>query len=308
MNRLRLLVITLFAFCALISQQGFAVNHFSETTKPIIAQYFGIWTERGQAWEDKFREDTPFTKLNRLYLTFGKIINKSDHHHWVQFDGHEQRALAVIERVRKVNPDAEIFVVIGGNGDPTSYGGASRDPKFAGNVLAFLQKYDLDGVDVDWEEGLDKEKLSSLLTSLYNTLHPAGFKLTFDAWQYVSPAYDIPYIRDYVDQINLMSFGTGISLNVCVSDYIHSGLPASKIIGGIESETGYNQFGGITDTLGMAGSIERKARFAKDMGLAGMMARRLDNDYAAKSSLMYPTYKGAIALWDEMMAPRSHSG
>lgn len=305
MKKLILVLLAISSICILFPQSGLALNHHSETMTPIIAQYFNIKTEHGQKWEDKFRDDTPFNKLNRLYLAYGRVIKGSDHHHWIRFDGDEQRALAVLKRVKEVNPKAEIFLVLHGDDGPNSFGGAAHDDKFAGNALSFLQKYQFDGLDIDWRNATDKAKLSSLLTNLYNTLHPAGFKLTMDVWQYVAPAYDIPYIKDYLDQINIMSYGTGIRLDVCVSDYMHSGFPARKMLGGVESEVDYSQFGGVTDTLGMRGTIEQKAMFAKAT-IAGMAGWRLDNDYVLKSNLNYPTYKGAIALWEEMTNPRSH--
>lgn len=270
-------------------------------TPPVIAQFFGIWTDPGQTWDQKFRSDTPFTKLNRLYVAFGKIVPTSRGKHFtIAFDGSEANALAIINRMRAVNPAAELFLSVGGDGTSQSYGGASNDPDFPANVAAFLKQYGFTGLDVDWEETLDRVTLNRLLTMLSQTLHPLHMKLTLDVWPWVTSAYDMPVMSATLDQINIMSYGTGIALSSVAPGFIAAGFPANKIIGGIESEYNFNQFGGTVDTLGSNGTIAAKAAYARGMGLAGMMEWRLDNDYATAANPQYPTYQAAEALWTDM--------
>jgi len=268
---------------------------------PVIAQYFGIWTEtdRGQTWEQKFRDDTPFEKLNRIYIAFGKIVKTEDGHFSIEYDGEVRNAQAVIDRVKAVNPSAEIFISLGGDGRKDQFGGAANDPRFADNVRAFLEKYGLNGLDIDWEMGLNREGLNSLVTSLSSSLHTAGYKVTLAGWPNSSYAYDMAVLKDKLDQINIMSYGRGTSLEYSVNQYVKSGFPADKLIGGIEVEVPYRQSGG-TDSLGADGTIAQKANYALTHGLAGMMEWRLDNDYPDESNLNFPRYKGAILLWDIM--------
>jgi len=269
-------------------------------SKPIVAQYFGIWVEKGQTWEQKFRIDTPFAKLNRLYIAFGKIIKVAGDHFSIEFDGDNRHAQAIIDRMRAVNPTAEIFISLGGDGSSNQFGGAAKDQKFAENVLNFLAKYGLNGLDIDWEIDLDKANLNLLVTRLYTSLHNAGYKLTLATWPSPLHAYDMQVLKDNLDQINIMSYGKAISLKNCAEQYIKKGFPANKLIGGIETEIPYYQFGG-TDSLGPTGTIAQKTKYALTHGLAGMMSWRLDNDYPQENDLRYPTYKGAHALWEMMM-------
>ncbi|RDI48692.1 glycoside hydrolase family 18 protein [Aquicella lusitana] len=273
---------------------------FSPGSKPIVAQFFGIWTERGQVWEQKFRTDTPFDKLNRLYIAFGKIIKTPEGHFSIAFDGQVEHVQDIIARMKSVNPDAELFLAVGGDGDKNSYGGAANDPQFAENVRQFLGRYGFNGFDIDWEMRLNKQDLNNLVKQLYPTLHSYGYRLTLDVWPYVSFAYDMSVLKDNLDQINIMSYGTGLHLASITAQYEKAGFPRSKIIGGIETERGYNQFGGVTDTLGPNGTIAEKSRFALTEGLAGMMEWRLDNDYTTTANPNYPTYQGAQALWQYM--------
>lgn len=285
--------------CGFTSLQSLALGQTVHDDRPIVAQYFGVWAGPDQDWQNKFRDTTPFTKLTRLYITDAKIVKATDNHFTIAYDD-MQRFDALLARVRTDNPLAEIFVSITGDAHADSYGGAVLDNEFAENVAGFLHKYNLNGVDIDWRGGLSKDKVTLLLKNLHDVLHPAGYLLTMEAWQFVSPSYDVPVIKDYLDQINIMSYGTGISLDVCTSDYLRSGFTAKQIIGSIESETGYRKYGGTTDTLGPNGSIRKKVDYAKQAGLAGVANWRLDNDYADKSNSGYPEYKAALELWDAL--------
>lgn len=269
----------------------------STPVKPIIAQYYGIWTEKGQQWEQKFRADTPFDKLNRIYVSFARIVKTSNGHFTIEFDGDARNGQAIIDRMHQVNPSAELFLTLGGDGSDNQFGGAASDPQFTQNVMQFLNHYGFTGLDLDWEMGLDKDNLNTVVTNLSQNLHANGIKLTLDVWPFVTSAYDMPLLSEKLDQINIMSYGRYLDLDRVANQYIAAGFPADKIIGGVETETHYN---GNVDSLGKDGSINKKAQFAKTNHLAGMMGWRLDNDYAPEDDNNMPTYKGALELWDDM--------
>ena len=283
----------------------FVIAHFSScfssTTSPIIAQFFGIWLDSGQTWQQKFRSDTPFTKLNRLYIAFGKIVQTSDGHFTLAFDGSSDYVAQLIQRMRTVNPHAQLLLTVGGNGTVSSYGGAANDPQFASNVLNFLNTYGFNGFDVDWEGSLDQQGLDHLMQNLYQTLHANHDVLTLDVWPLWSSVYDINVLKNNLDQINIMSYGANLPLDVCANSFAKAGFPMDKMVGGIETEAGYN--GGNEDTLGENGTIVQKSSYALSHGMAGMMEWRLDADYPGSLDPNYPTYKGALQLWSSMTTP-----
>lgn len=283
---------------ATILAQATLAHAQSTSVKPIIAQYYGIWTEKGQRWDQKFRADTPFEKLNRLYVSFARIVKTVDGHFTIEFDGDARNSQTIIDRMHEVNPNAELFLTLGGDGGPDQFGGAANDPQFAKNLLQFLNHYGFTGLDLDWEMGLNRADLNKLVTGLSQTLHENGMKLTLDVWPFVTSAYDMPLLNQTLDQINIMSYGENLSLSYVADEFIAAGFPAEKIIGGIETETRYN--GGV-DTLGPDGSIYKKVQYAKTHHLAGMMSWRLDNDYAPLEDPNMPSYKGAVELWDDMI-------
>lgn len=284
-------------FCILFLLFSVTVNASPQSqAQPIVGQFFGIWLNPDQTWKQKFRRDTPFQKLNRLYIAFGKIVTIGDHLS-IAFDGDPNHVTQLIERMRHDNSTADIFLTVGGNDDDQSYGGAANDPAFAENVLQFLDQYGFNGFDIDWENDLDHDHLSQLVKNLHHVFQTQHKKLTLDVWPYPNAAYDMTVLKNNLDQINIMSYGVDASLEYCVNQYVAQGFPVNKIIGGIETEFGY--YGG-TDTLGPNGTIAQKSQFALKNGLAGMMAWRLDNDYTTSKNPNYPTYRGAEQLWQSI--------
>lgn len=263
------------------------------SSQPIIADYFGIFDTD---WSAVLRPDTPFNKLNRVYISFGKIIQVANNHFSVAIDGDPNRVTQVVNAVKQMNPTAELFLTTGGDNAPDSYGGASADPSFGPNVISVLNQFGLHGFDMDWEQGLVTKPLNNLLINMSNAFRPGGYKLTLDVWPFSQPAYDYAVMEKTLDQMNIMSYGPGTPLNLSAAPFLNGGIPSYKLVGGIEVESGY---AGGPDTTGIDGSIAAKAAYSLSSNFGGMMSWRLDNDYCPPGSDM-PSYIGGIDLWDDM--------
>lgn len=260
---------------------------------PIVADYFGIFD---QNWNDVLRQDTPLNMLNRMYISFGEIIQYSNGQFSVAIDGDPNRVTQLIGRVKQANPTAELFLTVGGDSSSTSYGGASKDPSFATNVMSIMNLFGFTGFDIDWEEGLVTSQLNSLTTNLYQAFRSNGYQLTLDVWPFSDPAYDFSVLGKTLNQMNIMSYGPGTPLNLSAQPFLDGGMTASQLIGGIEVESDY-QLG--PDTPGVGGSIADKASYAIENKFAGMMSWRLDNDYCIPDQ-EWPTYIGGANLWNDM--------
>ena len=273
-------------------------------TQPVIAQYFFIDDEGSRTWDVKFQSDIPYNKLTRLYIAFawirdGKLTYKTT----VNNPTDEARISNLVKACRNANPKAEIYISSGFDDDGSMYHEAAENPDaFAQSVVDFLRKHSIDGYDMDWEYGLENQKLNALLTASRSALNAASqedgktYGLTLATWYYVQSAYDLATISETVDTINIMSYGKDRDLSSIVEEFRSEGFPVPKIIGGIETEKDYGEAGGA-DTLGSDGTIAKKAAFACDNGLAGMMAWRLDNDHLDNG---LSTYKGAEQLYESM--------
>jgi hypothetical protein len=250
----------------------------------------------------------PWTKINRLYIGFATVDNgiltdlpTGDSADNVTRRTEMQRRIReIVMLCRQNNPGAEIFITsnFGEEELDPQYLLAAEDPqKFAGSVLSYLKEYDLDGYDMDWESGRIDEyapQLTSLLSACHATFAAAGatprgraYLLTHTVWPGVESPETVAGLADSVDQLNLMTYGTGGKYDlVSYADAYHdAGVPYGKMIGGLESEYGYGDNVG-PDTQE---SVAAKCDYVKTHGLAGLFVWRMDNDMRPDNSP--PTYQ-----------------
>ncbi len=262
----------------------------------IIAQYFGIFDDW---YKRSLDQNPPFDKLNRLYIAFAWIKNGLLTY---EKEGDGEKIDDLVAKCRNKNPNAEILISSGFD-DGTMYKYAAKDTqKFAQSVVDFINTHNLNGYDMDWENGIEQKGMNDLLGALRKAFdaEKKQYKLTLAVWPQPEDRYDLGSIAKYVDQINIMTYGHDRPLSGSVPAYYNSGngIPYEKIIGGIETEIDYKESGG-PDTLGNTGSIKQKCDYALNQKLGGMMEWRLDNDLA---SGVKPTFNGAKDLYQYMKA------
>jgi GH18 family chitinase len=211
----------------------------------------------------------------------------------------QRRIREMVALCHENNPDMEIFITSNFGGDlDTEYLAAAQDPqKFADSVLAYMKEYDLDGYDMDWESSRIDDyapQLTSLLSTCHATFAAAGnnphgrpYLLTHTVWPGVESAETVAVLNDSVDQINIMSYGTGDKYDLVsyADSYAAAGFPYEKMIGGVESESAY------TDNVGpdTEASVAAKCAYVKEHNLAGLFEWRIDNDMRPDNSP--PTYQ-----------------
>jgi GH18 family chitinase len=277
----------------------------------IIAAYFYLYPDPN---DDTYplvmsaRDAIPWKKVNRIYIGFATVhdgeltdmpagTSAENISHRAET---QERIRNVIALIRKDNPDAEILITsnFGEDEMDPEYLLAAEDPqKFADSVLAYLKEYDLDGYDMDWESGRIDEyapQLTSLLSTCHATFAAAGttprgraYLLTHTVWPGVESPATVAGLADSVDQLNLMTYGTGGKYDlVSYADAYHdAGFPYGKMIGGLESESGYGDNVG-PDTQE---SVAAKCDYVKTHSLAGLFVWRMDNDMRPDNSP--PTYQ-----------------
>jgi GH18 family chitinase len=254
------------------------------------------------------QDQIPWTKINRLYIGFATVNDGvlTDLPVGDSTDNTTQR-VEMQRRIREMvalchenNPDMEIFITSNFDErelDP-QYLQAAQDPqKFADSVLDYLKEYDLDGYDMDWESSRIEEyapQLTSLLSICHATFEAAGnnshgrpYLLTHTVWPGVESAETVAGLNDSVDQINIMSYGTGDKYDLVsyADSYAAAGFPYEKMIGGVESESEY------TDNVGpdTEASVAAKCAYVKEHNLSGLFEWRIDNDMRPDNSP--PTYQ-----------------
>lgn len=282
----------------------------SESGSKIIAAYWYLFPDPN---DDTYsgvmseKDQIPWKKINRLYIGFATIndglltdlpVGNSEEND-AQRQEMQSRIHELVSLCHENNPEAEIFITSNFGGDlDTEYLYASQNPqKFADSVLSYVKEYDLDGYDMDWESSQINDyapQLTLLLSTCHETFATAGpnphgkpYLLTHTVWPGVESAQTVASLVGSVDQLNLMTYGSGDKYDlVSYADaYAAAGFPYDKIIGGIESEAGYtDNVGPDTQTTIMA-----KCAYVKEHNLAGLFEWRIDNDMRPDNGP--PTYQ-----------------
>jgi GH18 family chitinase len=250
----------------------------------------------------------PWKKINRLYIAFATVKDGEltdlpagdSPEDTASREEMQRRIREIVALCRQNNPDAMIFIVsnFGEEELDPEYLLAADDPqKFADSVMDYVKEYDLDGYDMDWESGqIDTyaPQLTLLLTTCHDTFAAAGtnprgrsWLLTHTVWPGVESPETVAGLRDSVDQLNLMTYGTGDKYDLVsyAEAYHDAGVPYEMMIGGLESENGYTDNEG-PDTQAC---VAAKCRYVKEHGLAGLFVWRMDNDMRPDNSP--PTYQ-----------------
>lgn len=261
------------------------------------------------------KDSIPWTKINRLYIGFATVKDGvlTDLPAGDSADDTARRAemqhriRELVSLCRQNNPDAEIFIVsnFGGNLDD-EYLEAAEDPhKFAGSVTDYLEEYGLDGYDMDWESRQIDDyapQLTSLLSACHDRFHANGnsprgkpYLLTHTVWPGFESDETVANLTDAVDQLNLMTYGPGDDYDLAsyADSYHAAGFPYEKMIGGVESESGYPENGGH-DTQE---SVAAKCAYVREHDLAGLFQWRMDNDMRPDTTSP-PTYQVTGWMYD----------
>lgn len=177
--------------------------------------------------------------------------------------------------LKRQNPNLKALIAIGGwNEGSEKYSKMVSDPAkratFFNSVVSFIQKYNFDGLDFDWEYPAsrggvpaDKQNYISMIRELKNAFAPYGWLLTAavsPGKSTIDAAYDIPALADILDQVHVMNYDyhgswetfTGLNAplygnptydrtlensflntNWTIYYWLSNGVPASKIILGM---------------------------------------------------------------------------
>ena len=164
-------------------------------------------------WEDRLPDPTLLTHINYAFALIKNDFETLD----VKTPSRLQQVVAL----KKQNPDLKILLSVGGWGAGNfseMAGDANHRMKFAQNCLAAVNKYGLDGIDIDWEyptsssagissSPLDMNNFTLLMKDLREVLGPDKL-LTIATYAGVK-YYDLRTCGQYLDFVNIMTYDMG---------------------------------------------------------------------------------------------------
>jgi len=209
MASLSVLLPFLLAFCSLAAAEYKIVCYYTNW-----AQYR---PEGGVFWP----EDVDPTLCTHMIFSFGTIKNGE----LATFEPNDEEVIGRLMDLKKINANLKFLFAIGGwnaasDGFKDIVASDSAMNHFVETSITFLNKYNFDGLDLDWEypglpERGSKPAHKQAFTKLVQTLSAAYKKLdkplllsaavAAGKW-YASQAYEIPKIAEALDFIDLMSY------------------------------------------------------------------------------------------------------
>lgn len=199
----------------------------------------------------------------------------------------------------------KVLIAVGGwnNGNDSAFESFAANPayrtNFTNNILNFVNQYNLDGVDIDWEypdNGTSANNYTALMQQLSTALHNNGKLLTAAVISENGSSIQSTVFNS-VDFLNLMAYDGGGSnhstYNFAVNSlnyWLGRGLPASKTVLGVpfygRSPSSYHDF---KDILAMGGSPN--ADTYQNIGYNGIPTIK------SKTNLAFDRASG-IMIWD----------
>ncbi|MGL4735968.1 MAG: glycoside hydrolase family 18 protein, partial [Cellulosilyticaceae bacterium] len=179
-----------------------------------MKKYFVGYVNRGRM--DSVT-DAQAMKLTHLNLAFAPMVGDITVMELTQQDQEE------LARLRSVNPELAVLVSTGG-GNNQGHGEATRTPeglkKLVASTMDIVARYDLDGIDCDWEfpgdTGIIEEKYqhTALFAAYREALDAVGAQNGRKYWlttaagsgQWYLDRTEIDQSHQYLDFINLMTY------------------------------------------------------------------------------------------------------
>lgn len=200
-----------------------------------ITCYFPSWA--------KSADDVPYDKVDKIYYSFLRPTPDGG------FEplANPELLKELVRRCREA--DVKVAIAVGGALPhiAPAFEAITADPEiratFIQNIVDFVEEYDLDGVDIDWEypiAGVSDQNCALLMQELHTELHPRGKLLSIAVPGDSREPRFPPSIFPVIDYLNVMTYDRGRPLHSTM-EYARDGIaywtgmgcPPDKIMLGV---------------------------------------------------------------------------
>ncbi|MDY7395453.1 glycoside hydrolase family 18 protein [Aureibaculum sp. 2210JD6-5] len=241
-----------------------------ETKEPVDSKYKVIAYVQGHKdnWGTNFEKAKQITHINYAFANIkdGKVIEGYSS---------DTEALKKLNELKQVNPKLKILISVGGWSWSKNFSDAALTEQsrevFANSAIDFMQKHNIDGIDLDWEypgqigdnntfRPEDKENFTAILKLIrekLEALKPNTYLLTIatGANQAYLDHTNLAEAHKYLDFINIMTYdyytggwhGTGHHSSLfqsefnpqamysakAVDQHVKAGIPIEKLVLGV---------------------------------------------------------------------------
>ncbi len=153
--------------------------------------------------------------LNNLDIIYPSFLNINSSADWVNLTSAMNKIENYI-RAKANNSGTKIVVSINQENNSGAFSSVASSEelrkKFAANICEVVQKYHLDGIDIDWETPSSTEKgnFTLMMKEIYTSLKAINKDYLVTAaiggGKWAPPKYDLPNSIQYLDYVNLMTY------------------------------------------------------------------------------------------------------
>ena len=174
-------------------------------------------------------EEIPFDKLSHIIFSFTEVIDNK-----MKFKREDSaQKLKDLVAYKKQYPDLKVMIACGGWGGCAGFSDMVTDPElrrgFVQSTIDFIEKYDLDGTDMDWEyPGMkgagnkfreeDTENFTALMKELREAMDANGKNLVLT---FASAGWERYY--DHIETLKVMKYAN--YMNIMTYDLVGGGTP-----------------------------------------------------------------------------------
>ena len=261
--------------------------------KPLVSAYFGIFDDAYNSTMN-VSKTIPWKMFDRIIIAFANIDKYANLTNERSTD--HAKIQHIISLYKKSRPNGEIFVSVYDDRPERFLYAANHSKIFSKSVLKYLRKYNINGLDLDWETYRINSYSKQLVTLIKSCNHvfDRQYKISHTIWPYVHDASTVGLLANIVNDINIMSYGLGTDIiENLINQYNQSGFPYEKMILGIETETQSETKDTIADKIALIHKYNLK----------GIFVWRLDNDGIPvdnNTNVGPPTFATTKMLYDEL--------
>jgi chitinase len=245
--------------------------------------------------------DVQYTKLTHINYAF--LIPNYDGGYQGVSD--PNRLNELVSRSHAAGVKVIISVGGGGGGDAfkSIVANAAYRTAFANNMLNFVNQYNLDGVDIDWEypsDGVEANNFLLMMQELYSKMHSNGKLCTIAVIAYNSSSI-LNGVFNAIDFLNIMAYDENnyehstYALGVqSINYWVGRGLPVNKAVLGVpfygRDKCCDYQTASYKDILAMGGSPNADT-YNNQIGYNGIPTMKQKTAYAMQAC-------GGIMIWE----------
>ncbi|CAF3004940.1 unnamed protein product [Rotaria sp. Silwood2] len=217
----------------------------SKTNEPLIICYYTNWSQYRHGLARFYPENVDINLCTHIIYAFAKLDN--DHispYEWN--DESSPWSIGMYQRIINLRKSNKLKILLGlGGWNHGSYPfsnmvhNQTQRTNFIKTTINFLEKYQFDGLDLDWEypgsrhgsRPTDKQHFTNLLIELKRAFRPFNFLLTAAVGagkSTIDAAYEIPQSRQNDNKLD-----KALTQDWSVRYWINNGCSSSKIVMGL---------------------------------------------------------------------------